>query len=353
MKFIHTADLHLDAPMESNLSPEAARERRAELLNGFSRLLQTGEREGVDGILIAGDLFDSDRVTKRTLSYVLDTVAAHPTLRVFYLAGNHDKGSALHAAEALPENLFLFGDTWTTYSLGDVTVTGAESPDFDTLAIPPERVNLVLLHGQESTGRTAKGDRIPFAKLKKRGIDYLALGHLHEYRTAQLDSRGLACYPGCPEGRGFDECGAKGYVLIDIEGKHLNHRFVPSASRVWHTVACDITGAATQLEVEQRIEAATLGLPAADAVKVRLVGEASADTSFDLRLLSKHFSGRFWFFKLKDESRLSLSVNAYQNDISLKGEFVRRVRGSSLSEEEKARVLSCGLAALRGEEVGS
>ncbi len=352
MKFIHTADLHLDAPMESQLSSEAARERRAELLASFSRLMQTAEAEGVEAVLIAGDLFDSERVTKRTLSYVLDTIAAHPAIRVFYLAGNHDKGSDLREHDHLPENFFLFGDTWTSYSMGEVTVTGAERPDFDALTLSPERINLVLLHGQVIAGRTAKGDRIPVASLKKKHIDYLALGHIHEYRTAQLDARGLASYSGCLEGRGFDECGRKGYVLLETEDNRITHRFVPFSTRTFHVVECDMTDVTTQRELERSAEAAVEGIPSSDAVKLVLCGRFSAETSRDLRLLEKTFADRFWLFKLRDESRLLLSPEAYQNDISLKGEFVRRVQASELSEDDKARILACGFSALRGEEVG-
>ena len=38
-------------------------------------------------------------------------------------------------------------------------------------------------------------------------------------------------------------------------------------------------------------------------------------------------------------------------DISLKGEFVRSVLASDLSEEEKQRIIACGMRALAGEEV--
>ena len=53
--------------------------------------------------------------------------------------------------------------------------------------------------------------------LKNKNIDYLALGHIHGYKEAPLDGRGKYCYPGCLEGRGFDECGKKGFVLLNIE----------------------------------------------------------------------------------------------------------------------------------------
>ena len=33
---------------------------------------------------------------------------------------------------------------------------------------------------------------------------------IHKYKKEKLDNRGVYCYSGCLEGRGFDECGEKG-----------------------------------------------------------------------------------------------------------------------------------------------
>ena len=47
---------------------------------------------------------------------------------------------------------------------------------------------------------------------------FQALGHLHAYQSEQLGSDGgVYCYPGCLEGRGFDECGEKGVYLGEAE----------------------------------------------------------------------------------------------------------------------------------------
>ena len=41
----------------------------------------------------------------------------------------------------------------------------------------------------------------------------------------------------------------------------------------------------------------------------------------------------------------------YMNDASLKGEFVRKVMGQDMSENDKAYVIQTGLRALAGEEI--
>ncbi|MBQ8310201.1 MAG: DNA repair exonuclease [Clostridia bacterium] len=353
MKLIHCADLHLDSPMESNLSPETARERKSELRAALARLIRFADDNGVEAILIAGDLFDSNHITKSTEKYVLELITAHPDIRFFYLAGNHDRGSVLKTAEPRPQNLFLFGDGWTSYDMGDVTITGSERPDGDTLTLSPDLINIVVLHGQETRGNGAqKEDIIRLGKLKNKHIDYVALGHIHEYRCAKIDERCVACYAGCPEGRGFDECGTKGLVLLTTDGKKLTHRFIPHATRELHAVSCDISDVTSQLLLEERVIKITEHIPSKDMVKLVLCGTASANTVFDFVRLRGILAERFYFAKLKDESRLQIRPEDYRNDISLKGEFVRRVMASDLKDDEKERVIACGLRALSGEELG-
>ena len=338
--------------MESNLSPEKARERKRELLSTFSDLVRFADTNGVSAILIAGDLFDSTHITKKAKAYVLDLIASHPRLAFFYLVGNHDRGSLASVGAPLPENLYTFGDTWQSYTLEDVTITGSERPDADTLTLSEQALNVVLLHGQERAGRGSAGeDDIPLGKLKNKHIDYLALGHLHDYRAVPLDGRGIACYSGCLEGRGFDECGKKGYVLLEIEKGRIQHTFVPFAKRELHTVECDVTGFSSQIDLENRLLRAVAEIPTHHLVKAVLTGSCPAEAQKDIRHLEEILSQRFYFAKLRDASRIFVDPEAYQNDISLKGEFVRRVMASSLKQEEKERVIACGFRVLSGEEV--
>ena len=353
MKLIHCADLHLDSPMESNLPADKARERRNEILFTFSELVRLADENGADAILIAGDLFDTKRTTQKTEQYVINLVEQHPKLNFFYLAGNHDSGNRLSEDKNLPENLYTFRKDWTSYALGDIYITGSECPDPDSLVIPEDKVNVVLLHGQQKETNTAEQDVIPFKKYKDKHIDYLALGHLHGYREAALDERGIACYSGCLEGRGFDECGQKGYVLLEIEHGKVKHTFVPFARRTLHEITCDLSDCQSPLEAENRLLAATERIPASDLVKAILVGDCPPQLMIDTAQLSQLLSQRFYFAKLVNRTRLAIRPQDYIHDVSLKGEFVRRVMASDLTEAEKEEIIICGFRALNGEELNA
>ncbi len=351
MKLIHCADLHLDSPMESNLPTEQAKERRSEILSTFSDLVRHADDNGADAILIAGDLFDSKRTTRKTEQYVLSLIEKHPDLSFFYLAGNHDSGNRLFSNATLPQNLYTFGNDWTSYALGEVYITGSEHPNPDELDLSADKINIVLLHGQQRETGTDELDVIPFRKYRGKNIDYLALGHLHAYREAPLDERGIACYSGCLEGRGFDECGQKGFVLLEIDRQKITHTFIPFARRTLREISCDLTYCNSHLEAENQLLAATEGIPSSDLVKAVLTGECAPDLMIDQTRLVQLLSERFYFAKLVNRTRLQIRPEDYLHDISLKGEFVRRVLTSDLSDREKEEIIACGLRALGGEEL--
>lgn len=352
MKLIHCADLHLDSPLDANLTGERARERARELRESFLRLVRYAEEEGVSAILIAGDLFDSANVRESTRRLFLETVGDHPEIAFFYLAGNHDREVRM-AGEERPANLFCFGDDWRTYDLGEVTVTGSESANEETLELDPARKNILLLHGQERAGAGKREtDVIRMGLLRGKGIDYLALGHIHSYRVLPLDARGVAVYSGCVEGRGFDECGECGFVLLELADGQLSHRFIPFARRRLYAVSVDVEGALTHLSLEERVLAAVGGIEASALVKVVLTGKREAARLIDTQSLTALLSERFYFAKVRDESGIRIRPEDYALDASLRGAFVRRVLASELSDGEKERVIACGLRALAGEELG-
>ena len=354
MKLIHTADLHLDSPL-ANFSTERAKERRAELLDTFRRMVDYADRQGAGAFLIAGDLFDSPRqLRKRTQKTVRETILQYPDLHFFYLAGNHDGGAGLFEGEPTPENFHTFPENWLTYRFGGVAITAAQKPDPEKLLLDPDEVNIVLLHGQVVDAfSSAKPDDIPLRAYAGRGIDYLALGHIHSFAEYRVDDRARACYCGTPEGRGFDECGEKGFLLLETTPqKRVTHQFVPFARRTLHEVRLDLSGCTLQKELEDRADAALRGISSGDLVKLTAVGELDPEFAPDFHRIDRALSERFWFGRRKDETSLLIRPEDYRNDISLKGQFIRLVNADeSLSQNDREIILRTGLRALYGEEI--
>lgn len=366
MKIIHCADVHLDSKMTANLTKEKAKERKSELLNTFTRMIEYAKNNDVSAIIIAGDLFDTKNISVTAGKLVLNTIIGNPDIDFYYVRGNHDVDGFLSNMESIPDNLKLFDNKWTSYSMnavGSVVITGVEIDSdnsnyiYSNLTLDADKFNIVCLHGQESEhGAKDKAEVINLRELKYKGIDYLALGHIHSFKMAELDSRGVYCYPGCLEGRGFDECGEHGFVLLDIDdntGKCTN-TFVPFAYRNLYTLQVDVTDAMSTSEISEILKASlnSAGYSDKSLVKIILTGMVDVQCEKNTDVLLKQFSENYYFMKIYDETKLKVDYNLFMRDESLKGEFVRTVKNAeTISEEEKAAIIKLGIQLLAGEEI--
>lgn len=354
MRIIHTSDIHLDSPLTSRLTQDKVRERRRELLSGFGRLVEEAKALGVGAIIIAGDLFDSDRISRRALDTAIGIIEDAKSITFFYLQGNHEGNAFITSTRAMPDNLKVFGDEWTYYNIGNVTVAGRNGIRegmFDALSLSPERKNIVVLHG-ERRDRSAAPDSIGIKEAAGRNIDYLALGHYHSYSAEAIDDRGAAVYCGTPEGRGFDEVGDKGYTLLSTDGDRIIYSFRPFAKRRLHIISLELDGAVRTAEIGERAARALRDVPASDIVRLELTGRYFPNLWKDTDGLMREWEHRFYYFEVKDSSKIAINPDDYRHDMSLKGEFIRTVsRDTSLDEATKEKIIACGINALMGEDL--
>lgn len=357
MKVLHAADFHLDSPL-AGLPADKSALRRRELRDIPARLARLAREEGVDLVLLPGDLLDGGRVypeTVRALAAALGEMA----VPVFIAPGNHDyfhPGSP-YAVNRWPDNVYIF----TQPELQGVvlpqlncTVHGCaftaphrEDDPLAGFAAPPDgRLHLLCLHGELGTA----GGYAPIdtRSLERSGAAYAALGHIHAGVSGRAGQT-LWAYPGCPEGRGFDELGEKGALYVEVEPGHVTAQFVPLAKRRYAVITADISGPASALDAILDI----LPGKTSDLIcRLVLTGESEPP---DLAGLEQTLSPEFYSLSLLDRTRLPRDLWARRGEDSLTGLFL-----GAMWEMEQAHpddpicqlALRYGLAALEdGEEV--
>lgn len=361
MKIIHCSDLHLDSEM-NGLSKEKSRIRREESLRTFERMVDFAVQNNVEVIIIAGDLFDQNKYSLKTASRVIRIITANNNIDFLYLAGNHDEDGfyqGLLQEKEKPSNLKLFGKDLTSYIYGDVCICGIDgSASFDgyfyeNIKLNDNLVNILCMHGQVAGYKTDKDTEvISLPKLKDKNIDYLALGHYHSYTVGEIDLRGKYVYSGCLEGRGFDETGEKGFVLLNVENGKLNFEFIKFAYRSIYEHSFSVDNYTDWLVAEQDLISQLKNKYNTNSIiKVVINGERRLDFYMDINSLQNRLNEIFFYVKIQDKTSLKVDVSDFENDKSVKGEFVRAVLQSNLSDEDKKKVLSCGFNALAGEEL--
>ena len=349
IRIIHCADLHLDSPMETHMTNEQASTRNTEIIHSFLRLTNYAAENDVRVVIIAGDMFDGNRVKTRTVDEVLDAMRRTPKVDYLYLAGNHDNVVDPFMDRDVPKNFKKYDRQWRTYEYEGVAISGIEIYNDNASSLYDNVPHIVTMHGQVSS--TVGVDQVNITLLRNRGIDYLALGHIHTYSVQPLDNKGIYCYSGCLEGRGFDECGPKGFVLVTIEEGRVQHEFIHFSCRQLHQIPVDISGMIKNSEIAQKMMCAAQEISSNDMVEFRLCGAVDPTANIAVSYLQNLIKGNYFFTKVKDETHMVINLEDYKNDISLKGEFIRLVLSSDVSEEDKAAMIRTGMQALTGEEI--
>ena len=212
LRLLHTADVHLGSDGYGTAAQQAAHVERAQ--RTFQAIVDRALADEVDLLLIAGDLFDHNRVTDDTVAFVR---AELDRLRqpVVILPGNHDAlyANAIydrHDVGAGARHIHVIrqrdGELIEFPAL-DAVVWGRameeHAPEFRPLAGLPARDDrrwwLAMGHGffYEAGQRPERSSPIFADEIHASGWDYVALGHQH-VQTDVSQGPVVAYYAGAP-----------------------------------------------------------------------------------------------------------------------------------------------------------
>ena len=363
LKFIHAADFHLDSPFSALTAQQAAARRRESRELAF-RLANYVNQQGIDLVLLAGDLFDSNSAFRET-GEQLAQAFGQMRARVFVAPGNHDwygPGSPWLTVN-WPENVTIFRENLLTavdIPEWNLTIHGAaftgdqQTAGFLAGFAAPEdgRTHIGLLHGEVDPAEDRYGP-IRREEIAGSGLTYLALGHIHK-RTEPFRCGGTLCaWPGCPEGRGFDELGEKGFYQGTLENGAVSLRFVPFARRRYEILEVDVTGKDPRAALEAALPPDT----AQHLYRILLTGE-TGEGGANAPALREALADRFYALDIRDHTRMAEDVWKREHEDSLRGLFLRELRAkwkAAATEEERetvTRAARFGLAALDHRDLG-
>ncbi|MBQ0038094.1 MAG: DNA repair exonuclease [Clostridiales bacterium] len=359
VRILHAADFHLDSAFGA-LTEAQARQRRQESRTLVERMVDYANDHGVQLLLLAGDLFDSDDIYAQTgelLAQALRRFAGHAVIA----PGNHDCCSSRSAYVRIrwPENVHIFTEDRSSqfdFPQYGCTVYGAAftAPEASDCALPeslPEdgMVHLGVLHGDLGV-KDSRYRSISPEQIAASGLDYLALGHIHSCSGIQRAGKTVYAYSGCLEGRGFDETGEKGFLLGDVAQGSAELTFVPFAQHRYELLEVDITHREITEAVTERLPEDTT----ADIYRIVLTGET--DEPIRMGRLERDLEGRFFQLELRDQTRLRRDIWEKCGEDSLRGIFLQKLREKydSADEDERATIeqaVRFGLAAMENREL--
>lgn len=213
LKVLHTADVHLDS--DSYGKAEQRQAHRTLLYRCFETIIDRAIAEAVDVVLIAGDLFDHNRVSEETVAFTQEQLERLSCPAVI-IPGNHDclytnaiydrydfakRCENVHVIRELNGQAVAFPDL-------DLVVWGRameeHKPGFHPLDHIPTRFDdhrwhVAMAHGYfyKTPQEIERSSPILAEEIRDTGWDYVAMGHQHVL-TDLTQEDVVAYYPGAP-----------------------------------------------------------------------------------------------------------------------------------------------------------
>lgn len=360
LTFIHGADFHLDSPF-SGLDPQQAIQRRKEQRELLEKLVQVAQEKQVQFVLLSGDLLDG-QTTYRETAMALAEELGKLTCPVFISPGNHDyyHRTSLYAGSFWPENVHIFrsskieqvalgAQNCVIYGRAFQAQQETQSPLQGFSVAQDGRMHIMALHAQVD----GKGNYAPITReqIAESGLDYLALGHVHLYDGLQQEGKTHWAYAGCPEGRGFDETGKKGVLLVTLDEQDgCQVEQIPLAKRRYHVQTIDISHAD---DPAAAIWMALDGEPKQDIYRIYLTG--TREGGLNLNHLHHELAPLVYSAVLYDQTKTEQMVWSRIEEDTLTGRFLRQMAiliQASPEDETLQQAVRFGLAALEhGEDV--
>ena len=332
MRFIHTADLHLDAPVGT--LPQRAAVRRG-ALEALAQMITYAKANEIKYMVIAGDLFDTPTPSPALCGAVEKMFDGAKEILFLICAGNHDAMSAegdwCHMT--LGSNVKLFGREIEQVCTSEGSFVGAgfyEGMMRHPLGRLPEKsgITVGVFHG--SIGDTEPAYRIEAEAVRQSGLDYLALGHIHKPSDPVKMGDTVVATSGSPASHGFDEPGKRSFLDVTVEPAGV------SASRVFlngiefYEDQITVEEADTQSDILGKMTAMCASHGERDIYRFRVSGVTACvipETLPDYPAL----------VEVINETTLPLSLDKLAEEQSLKGYFVKAMLEQIASASEDKR----------------
>lgn len=367
VKIFHCADLHLDSPFSLS-SPSKADQRRIELRSAFTSAIMIAKQQQTQLFFISGDLFDTEYVTRDTAELIVSELGSFPSCRFFISPGNHDpiNDTSPYKTVPFPENVHIFGPSKekvaipelgvNVYGVGFNSASYLSSPVVGYGTPDPNAVNILVCHGDTSSPLSKYG---PVSKndIALSGFDYIALGHIHACSGVLKEGNTFYAYPGCLEGRSFDEPGYHGALVGTVGKGEADLKFVRFSKRRYETTSVDVSSAASKQAAIELIRAKVKPYGNDTIIRVTVTGAVP-----EPYLIRAAEIGRGYEYPCKieliDSTVPEIDLTSLEKDTTLKGVFyqkmLKRLNSVPPQSEEYATVLAAlkyGVAALYDRDI--
>ena len=367
IKILQAGDLHFDTPFK-DLDKNISIISKEELLEVFSKIIDTSMENSVDILLLTGDIFDNLTINKKTLIFIKNQIERISNIRVFISPGNHDpyNEKSFYKMINWPDNVYIFKGSIENIIVEDLNtvVWGAAFNEYHVrksmlkdINIKENYINIMTIHGDISnTDDGNEYNPITIKDIENSKLDYIAIGHRHNYSGILRENNTYYAYAGCPQGRGFDELGDKGVILGEITKGAVDLSFVRTSKRNYYVEEIDISNSVSYEEVRLKILSAIDKEERENNLyKIILKGEVESYINLREDIILEKIKNDFYFVKVIDKTEVKLDFDKISKDYSIKGVYAKKLlekmKEEDCNNEILQMALKLGIQSLSQEEV--
>ena len=320
MKLLLCADVRLGAVCAENLGVKLSQKWQAERTKKFVELIDKAAQNNAEYIALVGQIFGQERISESVIDSLFHALKENSQIQViaFIVADEYNR---LSYRNDMPENLHLIC-TQTKDTFLDQHIA---------LRIDKGSVELQL----------ADNDPVWIKKNADGRFVLSGVGDDHIIPSF--------------EPIGFDEALETdiGYSVLEWVNENLiGCNKVANQKYAFRSVDLKILPEDGEKDIIRKIQNTVSNMDVDTFLRVTISGRSAFGLTLDSSALKTQLQGRVFFAEVYDNSIMDIDEEAFENDISLRSEFVRlALQDDSLSESERSRLISCGWNALNGREV--
>ena len=321
MKMLFCADVRLGAVCTENIDVRLSHKWQTARSEKLKDLIDMAAQNNAAYVMLFGHIFGSSRVSESVIDGLFQAVKEETDIQTLAFL-DVEEFKRISYRNDIPDNLHLFC-LQTKESFVDENIA---------LRLDNEALELQLADNKALVIQKDQGRFVIFGMSDNYDIpSFEPIGF--------EDAQDLNC----------------GFGILEWSDEELGQYFYKENQKyVYRSIDLKILPEDDQKEILRKINNAIKNIDYDTFLRITITGRSAFGLTINGDALEKSLQNRIFFVEVYDNTVMDIDEESFENDISLRSEFVRlALQDDSLSESERNRLISCGWNALSGREVSA
>ncbi len=321
MKFVLCDNVGFGASCSENLDVMLAHKWSDSRADRFELLLEKALRNHADYVVLLGRLLGADRITEAVLDNMFNAISRHADILIISCITRSEYNRVSYRSD-LPKNF------------APVCIDGSQSYQDEEIEVSVSegdvRIHLVK---QDYDLNIVRQNGIP-SMLVNEEIQVIPSFEPEGYVDLEKRIFGYGVFEQTDEGMSYSIMEEKMFQFITAEVK--------------------VKPEDTMESIQKKVDDTARYYDSATFLRLTLTGSTAFGMGINTDMIRSKLQNRVFYAQVFDNTTMNVDASEFENDISLRSEFMRlALHDGSISESERKRLIRMGWNALDGKEVSA